>query len=114
MPNKKMFIHNGDEVLVLAGKDRSRKGRPRRGKVLEVDRAKERVVVDGVNIIKKAVRQTQQVRQAGIVEKPGPIHISNVMLICPNCDAATRVARRRTAEGRGVRVCKKCHKDIDE
>jgi large subunit ribosomal protein L24 len=114
MPNKKMFIHNGDEVLVLAGKDRSRKGRPRRGKVLEVDRAKARVVVDGVNIIKKAVRQTQQVRQAGIVEQPGPIHISNVMLICPNCDAATRVARRRTAEGRGVRVCKKCHKDIDE
>lgn len=114
MPNKKLFIHNGDEVLVLAGKDRSRKGRPRRGKVLEVDRAKGRVVVDGVNIIKKAVRQTQQVRQAGIVEQPGPIHISNVMLICPNCDAATRVARRRTAEGRGVRVCKKCHKDIDE
>jgi large subunit ribosomal protein L24 len=114
MSNKKLFIHNGDEVMILTGKDRSRKGRPRRGKVLSVDRKKDRVVVEGINIIKKAVRQSQQVRQAGIVEQPGPIHISNVMLICPNCDAATRVARRRTSDGRGVRVCKKCHKDIDE
>lgn len=114
MPTKKMSIKSGDEVLVLAGKDRSRRGRPRRGKVLSVDPKNERVVVEGINIIKKAMRQTQQVRQAGIVSQPGPMHLSNVMLVCPNCDAATRVAHRRTAEGRGVRVCKKCKKDIDE
>jgi large subunit ribosomal protein L24 len=82
--------------------------------VLEVQPEKQRVVVEGINMIKKAVRQTQQVRQAGIVTQPGPVHVSNVMLVCPNCDAATRAARRRTAEGRGVRVCRKCKKDIDE
>jgi large subunit ribosomal protein L24 len=114
MPTKKLNIKTGDEVLVVAGKDRSHKGRPRRGKVLSVEPSKDRVVVDGVNLIKKAMRQTQQVRQAGIVTQPAPLHISNVMLVCPNCDAATRVARRRTSTGRGVRVCKHCHKDIDE
>lgn len=114
MPTMKQNIKAGDEVLVIAGKDRSHKGRQRRGKVLEVRPNEQRVVVEGINLIKKAVRQTQQMRQAGIVTQPGPIHISNVMLVCPNCDAATRVARRRTAEGHGVRVCKKCQKDIDE
>jgi large subunit ribosomal protein L24 len=114
MPNKKLNIRTGDEVMVIAGKDRSHKGRTRRGKVLKVDPIKERVVVEGMAMIKKATRQTQNVRQAGIVQQPGPMHISNCMLICPNCDAATRVARRRTAEGHGVRVCKKCKKDIDE
>lgn len=114
MPTKKQNIKAGDEVLVIAGKDRSHKGRQRRGKVLEVRPKEDRVVVEGINIIKKAMRQTQQMRQAGIVQQPGPMHVSNVMLVCPNCDAATRVAHRRTAEGKGVRVCKKCRKDIDE
>ena len=114
MPPKKLNVKTGDEVLVIAGKDRSHKGRQRRGKVLEVRPDADRVVVEGINMIKKAVRQTQQMRQAGIVQQPGPIHISNVMLVCPNCDAATRVGRRRTSDGRGVRVCKKCNKDIDE
>jgi len=114
MPTKKLHVKQGDEVLVIAGKDRSRKGRLRRGKVLEVRPQEERVVVEGINLIKKAVRQTQQLRQAGIVTQPGPIHVSNVMLICPNCDAPTRVARRRTPEGRSIRVCRKCKKDIDE
>ena len=114
MPSRKLNIKAGDEVLVIAGKDRSHKGRQRRGKVLEVRPTEDRLVVDGMNIIKKAMRQTQQMRQAGSVQQPGPIHISNVMLVCPNCDAATRVARRRTPEGHGVRVCKKCNKDIDE
>ena len=114
MPTKKLTIKQGDEVLVLTGKDRSRKGRPRRGKVLEVRPREDRLVVDGINLIKKAMRKTQQMRQAGIVTQPGPIHISNVMLVCPNCDSPTRVGRRRTEDGHGVRVCKKCSKDIDQ
>ena len=114
MPKKQLHVKQGDEVLVIAGKDRSHKGRTRRGKVLEVRPSQERVVVEGINLIKKAMRQTQQVRQAGIVTQPGPIHVSNVMVVCPNCDAATRVGHRRTSEGKGVRVCKKCKKDIDE
>jgi len=114
MPTKKLNIKKGDEVMVIAGKDRSMKGRPRRGRVLEVSPNSGRIIVDGINIMKRAVRQTQQMRQAGIVESPGPIHLSNVMLVCPNCNAPTRVAHRVRESGAKVRVCKKCGKDIDE
>jgi large subunit ribosomal protein L24 len=114
MSDQKLKIRSGDEVLVIAGKDRSTKNHPRRGKVIGVLPAKNRVMVDGINIIRKAVRQSQKVRQGGIIESPGPVDVSNVMLVCPSCEAATRVAIRRTDEGKRVRVCKKCKKDIDE
>ncbi len=114
MPSDKLNVRKGDEVMVIAGKDRSMKGSPKRGRVLEVNPDKSRIIVDGLNIMKRAVRQTQQIRQAGIVESPGPIHISNVMLVCPSCDAPTRVGHRARDDGQKVRVCKKCGKDIDE
>jgi large subunit ribosomal protein L24 len=114
MATKKLNIRRGDEVLIIAGKDRSVKGRPRRGRVLEVRPDEDRIVVDGIAIMKRAVRQTQQMRQAGIVEMPGPIHASNAMLVCPNCDAPTRVGHRRRDDGTKIRVCNKCNKDIDE
>jgi large subunit ribosomal protein L24 len=114
MSQTKLRIRSGDEVLVIAGKDRSTKNHPRRGKVIGVLPGKHRIIVDGVNILKRAVRQSQKVRQGGIIETPGPIDISNVMLVCPACDAPTRVAVRRKDTGRQVRVCKKCRRDIDE
>ncbi len=114
MPTNKLNIRKGDEVMVIAGKDRSMKGRSRRGRVLEVSPGSGRIIVDGINIMKRAVRQTQQMRQAGIVESPGPIHVSSVMLVCPNCDAPTRAGHRVRESGSKVRVCKKCGKDIDE
>jgi len=114
MATGKMKIRKGDEVLVIAGKDRSSKGHPRRGKVLTVLPDEQRIIVDGINIVKKAVRQTQKVRQGGIIQSPGPVHASNVMLVCPACEAATRVTIRRTAEGKRVRHCKKCKKAIDQ
>ncbi len=114
MPSIKMHIKKGDEVLVIAGKDRSVKGKPRRGRVLEVRPRTQRLIVDGINTMKRAVRQTQQMRQAGIVESPGPIHVSNVMLICPSCDAPTRVGHQVREDGSKVRVCKRCNKHIDE
>jgi len=114
MPTKKLNVRKGDEVMVIAGKDRSHKGRPRRGRVLEVKPGSGRIIVDNMNLMKRAVRQTQQMRQAGIVTSPGPIHVSNVMLICPNCDAPTRVGHRVREGKHKVRVCKKCGKDIDE
>lgn len=113
MAQSKLKIRTGDEVLVIAGKDRSTKGHPRRGKVIGVVPDKNRVIVDGVNLIKKAVRQSQKVRQGGIIESPGPISASNVMLICPACDAPTRVAIERREDGRRVRHCKRCKKAID-
>ena len=114
MSRPKLKIKTGDEVLVISGKDRSTKGHPRRGRVISVQPDKYRVIVDGINIVKKAVRQTQRARPGGITESPAPIHVSNVLLVCPSCEAATRVGIRRTAEGRRVRYCKKCKKAIDQ
>jgi large subunit ribosomal protein L24 len=116
MPNQKLHVKKGDEVQIIAGKDRSKKGRPRRGRVIQVRPGSGYVVVDGVNVQKKAQRQSQKLRQGGIIERPGQIHASNVMLVCPNCDTPTRVRREpREADGkvRKVRVCRKCKKDVD-
>lgn len=114
MPTKPLPIRSKDEVLVMAGKDRSFADHQRRGRVIGVFPKEQRVLVDGINIMKRAVRQSQKVRQGGIIEGPGPIHVSNVMLICPNCDQPTRVGYRRREDGTKVRVCKKCDQDIDE
>ncbi len=110
----KMRIKVDDTVEVIAGKDRSTPDRVRRGKVINVDPYRGRVTVDGINVVKKAVRQTQQMRQGGIVDTPAPFHASNVMLVCPDCDKRTRVGKRVREDGTKVRVCRKCGEDIDE
>jgi len=114
MPANRLQIRTNDQVLVIAGKDRSFQGHQRRGRVIGVFPKEQRLLVEGINIMKRAVRQSQKVRQGGIIEGPGPIHVSNVMLICPNCDKPTRVGYRRKEDGSKVRICKKCGKDIDE
>lgn len=114
MGKAKMRIRVGDTVEVIAGKDRSTPNRVRRGKVIDVDPEANRVTVDGLNIVKKAVRQTQQMRQGGIVETPAPMDASNVMLVCTECDERTRVGKRVAADGSKVRVCKKCGADIEQ
>ena len=110
----KLRIRKGDTVEIIAGKDRSTKARVRRGRVIDVDSHQGRVTVDGINIVKKAVRQTQQMRQGGIVQTPAPVDMSNVMLVCRGCDKPTRVAMRTRDDGTKVRVCKRCGNDIDE
>ena len=114
MPTNKLNIKTDDDVIVIAGKDRSYQGNLRRGRVIGVLPKERRVIVDGINVLKRAVRQTQKVRQGGIVESPGPIHVSNVMLVCPGCGKPTRVGHRRRQDGTRVRVCKQCDADIDE
>ena len=106
-------IKKGDEVLVLTGKDASYKGHQKRGKVIGALPRERRLLVEGVNIIKRAVRKSQRARQGGIISSPGHIDRSNVMLICPQCDKPTRVNHRVNEHGTHVRVCKKCTKDID-
>jgi large subunit ribosomal protein L24 len=119
MPTQNHNIRKNDEVIVIAGKDRSGKARVKRGKVLSVEPTKDRLTIDGINIRRKAVRSDNNVQQGGIIEAPGPVHISNVMLVCPNCDKPTRVSHRTRANERDagreqkIRVCKKCGKDID-
>jgi large subunit ribosomal protein L24 len=108
----KLKIKKGDKVLVLAGKDKGKEG--------NVSRAlpqNDKVIVEGLNIVKKHVRPRGQTRQGGIIEKAMPLHVSNVMLICPECNKPTRVAHDHRQIGdkmRKVRVCKKCDKIIQD
>ncbi len=101
-------IKRDDLVLVIAGKDKGR-----RGKVLRVFPRRNSVMVDKVNVVKRHQRPTQT-SQGGIIEKESPIHISNVMLICPKCGEPTRVGYRFLQDGRKVRSCKKCGEIIDK
>lgn len=111
MSRNKTNIKREDTVAVISGNDKGTRGRVLR--VLPKDNA---VVIESVNIRKKHQRPTQagtsgQV-QAGIIQFEAPIHLSNVMLVCPQCDEVVRVGHRRE-NGQAVRVCKNCGKDID-
>jgi large subunit ribosomal protein L24 len=105
-------IKKDDTVEVISGNDRWR-----RGTVHRLIPKQDRVVVSGVNLVKKHQRpmptggRTQA--QAGIIEFEAPIHISNVMLVCPHCDLPTRVGFEYLEDGAKVRVCKKCNSIID-
>lgn len=104
-------IKEGDTVEVITGRDRGV-----RGEVSRVIPKSNRVVVDRVNVMKKHQQAQQAGRrttQAGIVEFEAPIHISNVMLVCPQCTQRTRVGFRIDDDGFKVRVCRKCGEDID-
>ncbi|MAS37642.1 MAG: 50S ribosomal protein L24 [Anaerolineaceae bacterium] len=104
-------IQKGDTVEVVAGKDIGE-----RGEVTSVLVKENRVVVEGVNILKKHQKAQQAGRQqvqAQIVEFEGPIHLSNVMLVCPSCDKASRIGYRYKDDGFKTRFCKKCNSDID-
>lgn len=104
-------IKRGDTVEVIAGVDKGI-----RGEVLRVIPKDDRVVIERVNIVKKHQRPMQAGRsqiQPGIIEFEAPIHMSNVMLVCPQCDEATRVGYRINEDGVKVRTCRKCGDDID-
>ncbi len=103
-----MNIKKGDRVKVLSGKDRDKEGL-----VLRAYPQRQRVVVERVNMVKKTVKPTQGNPGGGISTLEAPLHVSNVMLICPSCKNATRVRKRVNENGKRVRVCKKCGKDID-
>jgi large subunit ribosomal protein L24 len=103
-----MTVRKDDRVKVIAGKDKGREG-----KVLRVFPEKERVIVEHVNMVKKHQRPTNKHPQGGIIELEAPIHVSNVMLVCPSCSQATRVSRSRE-DGVRVRTCRKCGNPIDK
>ncbi|MBM4433097.1 MAG: 50S ribosomal protein L24 [Chloroflexi bacterium] len=103
-----MKIRKNDTVLVIAGKDKGKKG-----KVRFAYPDKERVLVEGVNMIKRHTRALRQARQAGIIEREAPIHVSDVMLLCAKCNHPTRVGFRLLEDGKRVRVCRACSEIID-
>jgi len=104
-----MHIRVDDSVLVIAGDDRGTRGR-----VLTVDHAAGKLVVEGVNRVKKHVRRSQRNPQGGRLSKEMPIQLSNVLLICQACGAATRTGARFLEDGSKVRYCKKCSASIGQ
>jgi large subunit ribosomal protein L24 len=103
-------IRKNDTVVVTTGKDRGKRGR-----VLKVLPEKNRLVVEGVNIIKRHTRPNPQRNiKGGIVEREASLHASNVQLMCPECSTMTRIGRRVLADGRKVRVCRKCEGVVDK
>ncbi len=103
-----MKIRKNDTVLVIAGKDKGKKGKVRFAYPKE-----ERVLVDGINMVKRHTRARGTVRQAGIIEREDPIHVSNVMLLCNKCNRPTRIGFRFLKDGRKVRFCRSCGEVID-
>ena len=103
-----MDIRKNDTVLVIAGKDKGKKGKVRFAYPKD-----ERALVDGINFIKRHTRARKQVKQAGIIEREAPIHVSKVMLLCSRCNHPTRIGFRFLEDGRKVRICRSCGEVID-
>ena len=100
-----LSIRHGDTVKVMAGRSKGKIG-----KVLSVDPVNRRVTVERANIIKKHTRANPSKNiRGGILDKEGPMHVSNVMLVCPGCDKHTRVGHTTLPDGTKVRVCRRCN-----
>lgn len=103
-----MQVRKNDTVLVIAGKDRGKKGKVRQALPKE-----SRVVIEGVNVVKRHMRARGATRQAGIIEREAPIHVSNVMLLCTKCNRPTRIGFRFLEDGSKVRICRRCKEVIE-
>jgi large subunit ribosomal protein L24 len=107
MTNKKLHIKKGDTVIVISGESKGQQGR-----VLEVQRSKDRAIVEGVNLISKHQKPNAEHPQGGIIKKEAGVHISNLMVVDPKTGKATRIGRKRNAEGKLVRYSKKSGEEI--
>lgn len=103
-----MQIKKNDTIVVTAGKEKGKRGR-----VIAVYPAQNRLLVEKLNMIKRHTKPNQQLKQGGIVEKEGPISASNVKLICSKCDKPTSVTRRAEEGGRRSRICTTCEAVLD-
>jgi large subunit ribosomal protein L24 len=103
-------IRKNDNVVVTTGKDRGKRGR-----VVRVVAEKNRLLVEGVNIIKRHTKANPQKNiKGGLVEREAPLHASNVQLVCPECGKPTRIGRKILGDGRKVRICRKCEGVVDK
>lgn len=103
----KLHIRRDDKVIVIAGKEKGKTG-----KVLRVYPEEGRVLVSGLNLLKRHVRPTRDLPQGGIIEKEAPIHISDVMIYCSKCGRGVRVGIKRLPDGTRMRYCKKCELEL--
>ncbi len=106
---KRAHVKKGDNVKVIAGRDKGKEGR-----VLKVVSGGSRVIVEKVNFIKRHTKPSQKIQQGGILEKEAALAASNVVLVCPRCSRPTRLGKKRLDDGTAVRVCCKCREVIDE
>lgn len=102
-----MRIKKGDTVYVTCGKEKGKTG-----KVLQFSKDTNRVLVQGVNFVKKHARQTHQDKPGGILQKESPLHISNLMFYCPRCNKPAKLGAKFLADGTKVRICKKCQEMV--
>jgi large subunit ribosomal protein L24 len=103
-----MKIRKNDTVLIIVGKDRGKKGKVRKALPKE-----KKVIVEGINMIKRHSKASGQARQAGIIELEAPLDVSNVMFICGKCNKPTRIGFRFLSDGRKARICRACDEVID-
>ncbi len=98
-----MNIKRNDTVLVITGKDKGK-----RGKVREVHPTDKKIVIEGINIVKRHTRGRQGARQAGIIEQEAPLSVGKVMVVCPKCDRGTRIGHAVLGDDQKVRECRNC------
>lgn len=103
-----MKIRKNDNILVIAGKDKGKKG-----KVRFAYPPKNLVMVEGINMIKRHSRAKGVARQAGIIEREAPLDASKVMLLCSKCNQPTRIGSKVLEDGKRARVCRACHEVLD-
>jgi large subunit ribosomal protein L24 len=101
-----MKLRAGDKVVVISGKDAGKESR-----ISKVIRKKDQVIVEGVNTAKKHQRPRGQTMQGGVIDKDMPVHVSNVMIFCEECDKPTRIGHRFDETGKH-RVCRRCGSDL--
>lgn len=104
-----LAIKKNDTVFVITGKHKGKRGR-----VLSVMPSDDNLVIEKINVIKKHMKPSKKYAQGGIIEKEAPIHISNVMLVCPRCNKPTRISNITFSDNKKLRVCKKCKEPIDQ
>ena len=102
-----MNLKKDDTVVVLSGKDKGKEG-----KILSVDPKKGKLIVEGINVVKRHQRPRKQGEEGGIIKKEAPIYACKVMRVCPKCSKPTKIAYLMTSDGEKVRVCKKCGAEI--
>lgn len=102
------YLKQNDQVEVIAGKDKGRVG-----KILRVHRDTNKAVVEKINMIKRHTKPSAMNQQGGIIDKEAPVHVSNLMLVCPKCSKTVRIGRRILEDGTKVRICKKCNETIE-
>jgi large subunit ribosomal protein L24 len=108
MMKNKFRIKKDDKVKVVAGKDKGKIG-----KVIRVDRIKNRILVENINIVKRHTRPSGQTKQGGIIESEAMIQSSNVMLVCSKCLKPARIKMKNLEDGKRIRICSKCTEIID-